>query len=64
MTGDHLKFSDFGQTFTSKVHFGDGSGVEIQGSGTILFQGRIGDQWVLRDVYFIPKLRVNLISLG
>lgn len=27
-------------------------------------QGRTGDQCVLRDVYFIPKLRSNLISLG
>jgi hypothetical protein len=46
------------------MRFGDGSTVEIQGKGTIAFQGRTRDQWVLRDVYFIPKLRANLISLG
>jgi hypothetical protein len=64
ITRDWLKFKDIDQTFTGKVRFGDGSTVEIQGKGTIVFQGRTGDQWVLRDVYFIPKLRANLISLG
>ena len=34
------------------------------GKGSILFQGRTGDQWLLHDVYFIPKLKSNLISLG
>ena len=38
--------------------------VEIQGRGTIMFQGKYGDQWVLSDVYYIPKLRSNLVSLG
>ena len=38
--------------------------VEIQGRGTIVFQGKYGDQWVLSDVYYIPKLRSNLVSLG
>jgi hypothetical protein len=30
----------------------------------LLFQGSTRDQWVLYDVYFIPKLRRNLVSLG
>jgi hypothetical protein len=37
MTGDRLKFKEIDQTVTSKVRFGDGSGVEIQGKGSILF---------------------------
>jgi hypothetical protein len=43
------------------VRFGDDSTVEIMGKGTIVFQG---DQWVLSDVYYIPRLRSNLVSLG
>jgi len=64
MCGDRLKFRDINQTVSGKVRFGDGSSVEIEGMGSILFQGRTGDQWLLHDVYFIPKLKSNLISLG
>lgn len=62
MTGDRLKFRDIDQAVFGKVRFGDGSSVEIMGKGSILFQGKTGDQWLLRDVYFIPKLKSNLIS--
>jgi hypothetical protein len=64
MTGDRQKFKEIDSSITGKVSFGDGSGVDIQGLGSIVFQGRNGEQWVLSDVYFIPKLRANLISLG
>lgn len=37
MTGDRLKFKEIDQTVTSKVRFGDGSSVEIQGKDSILF---------------------------
>jgi hypothetical protein len=47
-----------------KVRFGDGSSVEIKGKGTLVFQCKSGDQWLLHDVYFIPRLKSNLISLG
>ena len=59
MTRDRLKFRDIDQAIFGKVWFGDGSSVEIMGKGSILFQGRTGDQWLLHDVYFIPNLRVT-----
>jgi hypothetical protein len=37
MTGDRCKFKQIDQTFTGKVRFGDGSAIEIQGMGSILF---------------------------
>jgi hypothetical protein len=64
MTGDLKKFKDIDTDFSGKVKFGDGSSVDIQGIGSIVFDGNNGNQWLLRDVYFIPKLRANLISLG
>jgi hypothetical protein len=64
MIGDRQKFRNIDTTIGGKVHFGDGSEVEIHGRGSILFQGNAGDQWLLSDVYFIPKLKSNLISLG
>ncbi|CAD6266153.1 unnamed protein product [Miscanthus lutarioriparius] len=64
MTGDRAKFRDIDSIVSGKVTFGDGSTVDIQGRGSILFQGVSGDQWVLYDVYYIPKLKSNLVSLG
>jgi hypothetical protein len=29
-----------------------------------LFKCRDGNQWLLRDVYYIPKVKSNLVSLG
>ncbi|GKC52442.1 uncharacterized mitochondrial protein-like protein [Tanacetum coccineum] len=46
------------------VWFGDGSCVSINGKGSILFQGKNGEQKLLKDVYYIPALRSNVISLG
>jgi len=64
MTGDLEKFQTFDREITGRVRFGDGSTVEIRGKGTILFQCKTGDQWALTEVFFIPKLKSNLISLG
>ena len=64
MMGDLQKFRDLDRAVYGKVRSGDDSTIEIQGRGTIVFQGKYGDQWVLSDVYYIPKLRSNLVSLG
>ncbi|GJR54488.1 hypothetical protein Tco_1405009 [Tanacetum coccineum] len=47
-----------------EVRFGDGSCVSIKGKGLILFQGKNGEQKLLKDVYYIHALRSNVISLG
>ena len=64
MTGDLEKFQTLDREITGRVRFGDGSTVEIRGKGTILFQCKTGDQWALTEVFFIPKLKSNLINLG
>nr|GFA52529.1 hypothetical protein [Tanacetum cinerariifolium] len=46
------------------MRFGDGSCVSIKGKGSILFQGRNREHKLLKDVYYIPALRSNVISLG
>ena len=53
---------DLGIYWTMK--FGDGSIVEIEGRDTILFVGKGGEHHKLADVYFIPRLKANLVSLG
>ena len=46
------------------MKFGDGSVVEIEGRDTIQFVSKGGEHRKLTDVYFIPRLKANLVSLG
>ncbi|KAK1434246.1 hypothetical protein QVD17_11166 [Tagetes erecta] len=64
MTGNQDWFTHLDQTTVGKVRFGDDSRVEIKGRGTVVLQGKSGQQRILNDVYFIPSLKSNIISLG
>jgi hypothetical protein len=46
------------------VKFGDGSVMAIHGCGTVIFSGRNGEHKGLDGVYYIPKLRNSIISIG
>jgi hypothetical protein len=46
------------------VWFSDGSCVKIQGMGSVVIQDRCKGHKVLTDVYYIPELKSNIISLG
>ena len=48
MTGDPSKFRELNSGVTGRVKFGDGSAVQIEGKGSILFKCKNGDQWLLR----------------
>ncbi|GJU38475.1 hypothetical protein Tco_1191432 [Tanacetum coccineum] len=64
MTDNYSYFSELTENITGRVRFGDGSCVSINGKGLILFQGKNGEQKLLKDVYYILALRSNVISLG
>lgn len=64
MIGDPGKFKELNRGITRKVRFGDGSAVEIMGKGLVLFQCKNSNQWLLHEVYHIPKLKTNLVCLG
>jgi transposase InsO family protein len=64
MTGDKAQFSELDLSVGGTVRFGDGSTVGIAGRGTVLFELKNGGHKVLTVVYYIPKLRSNIISLG
>jgi hypothetical protein len=38
--------------------------VEIKGLGSMVIQGRKQEHKVLTDIYYIPKLKSNIVSLG
>lgn len=64
MTGEKNKFNKLDENITGQVHFGDGSTVLIRGKGSVLLKCKNGEQRLLHEVYFIPSLRSNIISLG
>ncbi|KAL8158094.1 hypothetical protein AgCh_002703 [Apium graveolens] len=64
MTGQRGKFRELNEQVTGKVKFGDGSTVNIKGKGLVTFQCKNGEERTLTEVYYIPSLRNNIISLG
>jgi hypothetical protein len=57
-------FATLVDTMHGTVKFGDGSVVKICGKGSVVFCGQTGEQRVLADMYYIPSLRSNIISVG
>ena len=64
MTGCLNKFAEIDHSIRGAVKFGDGSTVEIEGRGSVLFEAYTGDHRILTEVYYIPRLKNNIISLG
>lgn len=64
MTGEKSKFRSLDLTTRGFVKFGDDSKVRIEGRGSIMFKCKNGENRLLKDVYYIPRLCSNIISLG
>lgn len=64
MAGTRSALSYLDDTVRGSVRFGDGSTVKICGLGSVVVQGRQDQHKVLTNVYYIPKLKSNIISLG
>jgi hypothetical protein len=64
MMGCRGLFSDLDRNIQGTVKFGDGSVVQIEGLGTILFNGKYEEHMAFIGVYYIPKLNTNIRSIG
>jgi hypothetical protein len=64
MTGVQDVFAELDTNIHGTVRFEDGSVVEIEGIGTIVFVYKTGEHRSLSSVYLIPKLTTNITSLG
>lgn len=64
MTGNLSYFNIIDKTISGKVRFGDDSRIDIKGKGSICFISQDGKKKNLADVYYIPALKSNIISLG
>jgi hypothetical protein len=64
MMGIREVFIEIDTNVCDTVRFGDGSMVQIERIGTILFVCKNGEHMILAGVYLIPKLTTNIVSLG
>ena len=64
MTACRESLASLDETIKGAVRFGDGSKVEICGIGAVTIAGKNQDHRVLTEVYYIPSLRCNIVSLG
>lgn len=64
MTGERHMFSTLDDSVHGTVKFGDGSMVAIRGRGSVVFRCQNSDQRALTNVFYIPSLRSNIISVG
>ena len=64
MSGNRSFFIKLDKGVTGKVQFGDNSRIDIKGKGSIRFVLKGGEKRILKNVYYIPGLRSNIMSLG
>lgn len=63
MTGCKKNFAELDEVVHSKVRFSDRSVVNICGRETMLFQCNNREHMILTNVYYIPKLKSNIVSI-
>jgi len=64
MSGARSAFSNIDSGVTGSVRFGDGSVARIEGVGTVLFSCKTGEHRAIDNVYYLPRLTANIISVG
>lgn len=64
MTGCRKQFTQLDTSIHGLVKFGDESAITISARGTVLIEGCTAEHKALMDVYYIPNLTSNIISLG
>jgi hypothetical protein len=64
ITGRWEFFIELNSDVRGSVKFGDASGMEIKGVGSVIFVAKSGEHRLLTRVYYIPALRNSIISLG
>ena len=64
MSGARAAFSCIDAGVTGSVRFGDGSVARIEGIGTVIFSCKTGEHRAITNVYYLPNLTANIISVG
>ncbi|KAL5736681.1 hypothetical protein ACOSQ2_031469 [Xanthoceras sorbifolium] len=64
MCGEKSAFSELNESFRNTVKFGDNSTVSIMGKGNVLIRIKTNSVQIISNVFFVPDLKMNLLSIG
>ena len=64
MTGNVVMFSNLDEDVKSKVTTGIDTKICVKGKGRVSILARNGEQKFVPDVYYVPGLKCNLLSIG
>lgn len=64
MSGLKHLFTNLKEVDSGFVSFGDASKIEVKGKGEICFSRKDGRQERIEDVYYVPDMKNNILSLG
>lgn len=64
MCGDKSVFSELDESFRNTVTFDDNSKVFVMGKGMVKIHTKENTDEIISDVFFIPELKTNLLSIG
>eukprot|EP00253_Pinus_taeda_P014079 PITA_14079 len=64
MTGNIALFSDLDQNVKSQVTLGTDSKTSVMGKGEVKIFTKKGEKKTIADVYYVPGMKCNLLSIG
>jgi len=64
MCGKKELFADLDDSFRTKVKFDDDWFIPVTGKGRILIASKNGDHRYIYDVFYVPDMKSNLLSMN
>jgi hypothetical protein len=64
MCGHKYLFKEMRKVEDEHISFGDASKVEFKGQGTVYYLQKDGLVGSIQDVYYVPDLKTNILSMG
>ena len=64
MTGNKVMFSNLDEEIKFEVTTGTDTKISVKGKGRVSIRARNGEQKFVPNVYYVPGLKCNLLSVG